>query len=137
MNRFLRSRTLVSQAAGWLFVATLFCDEANLDDLLSGSVVLHDDPEVSATELGACEGTNYPMCCEQQRSVGASAVRPSVPLSPTIVRITMDQDSPSPPANQTHIGFESLPCHEDSPAGSLDNELPTELLYLQFRSLLI
>jgi hypothetical protein len=137
MKRLVRSHTLLSEVVGWFFVAALFCDQANLDDLLSRSVVLHDDDKVYATDLGACEGTNSPKCWEQQRSVGASAVRQSAPLSRTIVRVIIDQDSPSTPAGQIHILVKPLPSLENSPAVSFDNELPTELLYLQFHSLLI
>jgi hypothetical protein len=137
MNQFVKLRKRLFQVMGWCFVATLFCDGANFDDLISGSIVLHEDDEVYATDLRACEGTNFPMSWEQQSSGGASAVRQSIPLSRTTVRIIIDQDSPSPPGGHIHLAYELFPFFTDSSAISFDNDIPTELLYLQFRSLLI
>jgi len=137
MNRFVGSHTLFSEVMGWFFVACLFCDAANLDDLLSRSVVLHDDDEVYASDLDGCEGTNSSMCWEQQRSIGTSAVAQPPPVSRTTVRIIIDQDSPSLPADQYQFVSRPFPFLEDSPAVSSDDELPTALLYLQFHSFLI
>ena len=122
---------------GWCFVVALFCDGANLDDLIAGSIVLHEDDEVYATELGAHGGINFPVSWEHQRSIGASAVRQSAPSSRTTVRIILDQDSPSLATGHVHLGYGLFPLLKDSSPVSFDSELPTELLYLQFRSLLI
>jgi hypothetical protein len=122
---------------GWCFVVTLFCDGANLDDLIAGSIVLHEDDEVYATELGAHGGINFPVPWEQQSSMGASAIQQSAPSSRTTVRIILDQDSPSLATGRAYLAYEPFPFLKDFSPASFDNELPTELLYLQFRSLLI
>ena len=81
MFRLTYSHTLLSQVAEWFFVAVLFCDSANLDDMISGSIVFHDDIEILAADLSASEGADATMYRAEQCSTGATGVRQSTPLS--------------------------------------------------------
>lgn len=137
MNRFVKSQSFVFQLAAWFFVATLFCDAANLDDLFTGSIVLHDDEEVIAANLACPVGSATQMYGAQGIVKGSSGIRESAPLSPAHVRLIIDQDSPSLAAGQILIDFMSRCILENSPAASFESQLPIELRYLRFRSLLI
>ena len=137
MKQFGAAHTLLSEVLVWLFAATLFSDAANLDDFVCDHLVVHDGDEVVVANLGIDYGANAPICWAKGCSTGASGIRQSAPLSPTFVRIIIDQDSPSTAA----VGFlsvsDSLPVREDSPPVSADNQLPVELLHLRYCTLLI
>ena len=135
MRRFVTAHTLLSQVLMWFFIATLFSDEANLDDLVCGHLVLHDGDEV--VHLGMNDGANPPMCWARCCSTGATALRQSLPLSQISVRIILDQDSPSATAVAFQTVSNSLPILEDSPTVSFDHELPVGLLHLRYHRLLI
>jgi hypothetical protein len=137
MNRFVKTDSLLFHIAGWFFIATLFCDGANLDDLLSGSVVLHDDDEVIAADQSPYAGADIPVCRGDYSYAGASAVRQPVHLLRAPVRVIIDQDSPSLAAGRFQIGSATLPLLKDSPEANFECPLPPESLFIRFRSLLI
>jgi len=137
MNRFIKANSLFARAMGWFFAASLFCDGANLDDIFSRSIILHDDEEV----IGACQdsaaGSGTGMFCDHPRSSGETGLQPSAPLTRTPVRVIIDQDSPSLAAEGSETAIEPLPNFEDSPVPSSDVQRAVERLHLRFHSLLI
>lgn len=121
----------------WFFVAALFCDGANLDDLFSDFVVLHDDDEAGATASAAYGWTNGRVCWEQHNTTGTPEVRQSPPFLRSLVRVIIDQDSPSLTADGFHAIFNPLRFLKDSSSDLFFRQLPTELLHIRFHSLLI
>jgi hypothetical protein len=122
---------------GCFFVAALFCDQINLDDLICGCVVLHGEAEVPATVPGLCDGPSVAGCWHRGFSPDALGVRQPVAPSRATIRVIIDQDSPSLPAISSRIVGNVIPFLEDSSAVSFDDELAKEKLYLQSCSLLI
>ncbi len=79
----------------WLFIATVFADGANLDDLFANDYVLHDDQDVLACATSpdamAPPVTDHAGSVPNQTSKHQPAK--GAPASP--VRVVIDQDSPS------------------------------------------
>ncbi len=120
MNKFVQSKSKLFLALIWLFLASMFADGANLDDLLPGFIVVHSD-EDNATQT------------ESELLTPSTAKTPvhshSLPQSPqkkedsqptTPLKIIYDQDSDSlaaapvslaeffvPLAPQTLVKYES------------------------------
>jgi hypothetical protein len=57
MSGFVKSGSVLFQFLSWLFVISLFCDSANLDDLFHGVSVLHDEDEIGAGCAGGGDGS--------------------------------------------------------------------------------
>jgi len=137
MNRFAKSGSLLLQVVTWIFALTLFCDAANLDDLFSGTIVLHDDDEVLAPDVISGGGAAELLCQDNAPSGAAHEIRQSAEFPRTPVRIVVDQDSPSLAADGLSIHVEFLRVPENARAGSPDRQPVAGLLHLRFRSLLI
>ena len=136
-NGVAQPRSLLSTLALWLFIATLVCDAANLDDLLSPGIVLHDDDQIvySGTDLhDASVASNYR---EQLQNDGAFSVRQYSPVPHPFVRVVIDQDSPSLEANVFQASSKVFRFLTGSPSFSTEVLSSTSLLHLLFHSLLI
>jgi hypothetical protein len=72
MFRFVKSGSVLFQFLSWLFVASLFCDGANLDDLFHGVSVLHDDFEIGAGCAGGINGAYSAAIGGHRGSTGAT-----------------------------------------------------------------
>jgi len=139
MNRFATSRSLSFRIVAWLFLAALFCDGANLDDLLPGSVVLHDDADVmSCGVAGPGVGALSQAAGSPVRGASTLTLPVQFPSQMRgLVRVIVDQDSPSLTAMSCE-GVPSWCAAANASAGvSADLRLPTSLLYLRNRSLII
>jgi hypothetical protein len=137
MIRSLIFRSVPFRIAAWFFIATLFCDGANLDDLFRGIVVLHDDDELATVDLVLGCGSTLAFFGARFESSGGSRIEQPGPLFRFSVRVAIDQDSPSLAASELRTICEPLLKPQDSPARTFDNQLPTQLLHLRFHSLLI
>ena len=132
-----RIRSLLSSFATWLFIAALASDSANLDDLFSSGIVLHDDDEI------VCAGADLPAtgvasnCTGQLQTDRVTSLHQISPALHPFVRAIIDQDSPSLAANSVPTPSKIFGLHKDSPMLSDDVDPPTGLLHLLFHSLLI
>ncbi len=139
MNRFVSHRSVFIIALVWVVAILLFADAANLDDLCSGTLVLHDDDEVTApVSIGLSSwadhgGPNRSASLPLSHGEGsASKQQPATP-----VRVIVDQDSPSLAADW-HLGaiFESINAADRVIALRVNPPVRDEL-FLRFCTLLI
>jgi len=137
MNRFVKSGSPLLQAVIWIFAVTLFADAANLDDLCSGTIVLHDDDEVVTPDLLSFDGISDQVWRDFASSGAAHQIRQAAQFPRTPVRIVVDQDSPSLPADALPVAFRSTSLPDDSPAVTPGIQPATEHLHLRFHALLI
>jgi hypothetical protein len=137
MFRFAKSGSAHFQILSWLFVASLFCDGSNLDDLFHGAGVLHDDFDIGAACAGGPDGVS-PVAGRTYHVSGDVTVGTlPAPASPRAIRIVIDQDSPSLESDGLCTIFEPLGSFRDTPGEWSDSLLPSELLHIRFRNLLI
>ncbi len=113
MFKFAKSGSALFQFLSWLFVATLFCDCANLLGLVQGVVPVHDDFDAARTHNGDVSVTG----CAAAGLVVIDQDSPS--LEPQLLRLECESlftplddqievhDAP-PQAGQMHILFRSL-----------------------------
>lgn len=134
---FVKSRSLLFHSAAWFFIATLFCDGSNLDDLFLAGAVLHDDSEIVGAVMGEHDRVTFSGCWELHSTTGLTKVRHSPSLSHPLVRVIIDQDSPSLAADGLLAASEALAFLRESPAASFNKRLPVSHLHLLFHSLLI
>jgi len=137
MSRFVNSNSPLFQIVGWFFVATLFSDGANLDDIFLGSVVLHDDYEVIGADPGACAESSGLTWGVVHESAGISGIRQSVAFLRNPLRVIIDQDSLSLAADRFGNLFQIRCNLDDSPNVPIDCQLSSKPLYIRFCSLLI
>ncbi len=137
MFRYVKTGSAVFQFLSWLFVASLFCDGANLDDLFHGVSVLHDDFEIGAGCAGGIDGSCSAAIGGNHGSTGTTVGTLPAPAPASEVRIVIDQDSPSLEAGGLRIVFEPLASILDTPAKWRESRLPSETLHIRFRHLLI
>ncbi|HUI63937.1 MAG TPA: hypothetical protein VL126_03770 [Bacteroidota bacterium] len=137
MTQFVKSRSLFFYLVAWLFIAALFCDGANLDDLFPGFIVLHDDDDVATADQAASTGDIVLLSQVAHQSQGTCTAGQTIPFSPARYRIILDQDSPSLAAHTFQSVLKDLSLFSESPTLAFDRQLPTELLFLRFHSLLI
>jgi len=136
MNWFARSYTLCSHPAAWLFIVVLMCDQANVIDLFTGSIVLHVDDICFVSNLISAEDATALFGDQHERWRGSSRQRWGSP-SQTPIRLLFDEDSPSIAPLRCQIVVQSSRVPPDSTLVALDDQLPSATLYILFRSLLI
>lgn len=124
----------------WLFIATMFADGANLDDLIPGGVVLHDDEDAVSPPASGSDATNFsssgaaPNRHFSVHLVPQNSRSASQPLS---LRVMVDQDSPSL-APDVHPFFERISAIAGKMQSLLDRAPSgADDLYLRLRTLLI
>jgi hypothetical protein len=83
MNLFVKRRSGLFLFTTWVFLASLFADSANLDDLFSSNYVLHDDDQVCSNTSSSIPQDQYPEA--PQPSKGPEKK----------VQVVIDQDSPA------------------------------------------
>jgi len=127
MNRLRGSRVAVFQVVSWFFVITVFTDAANLDDLLSPSVVLHGDINIAVS--------NVPPRAEP--TPRSSQIQHHVFVQLDVTRFIVDQDSPALAADTVQTTFDLLAFLKGMSIRLPHQEIPAELLYLRNHTLLI
>ena len=136
MNRFAERKSVVFLVLIWAFLAALFADGANLDDLLPGTVVVHSD-EDNATQTEAELLTALP-----SKAPVRSHSLPRLPQKkdenqPTPpLRIIYDQDSDSLAADPVSLAETFVPLPPESPV-AYESATRTNSLYLLNCTLLI
>ena len=82
MNKFVQRGSWLFLLTAWVFLASLFADSANFDDLFSSNYVLLDDDQVCSNASSSIPQDQYP-----------DAPRPSK-VPEKNLQIVVDQDSP-------------------------------------------
>ncbi len=135
MNRFVSAQSILFLVLAWTLTATLFADGANLDDLFSGTIVLHDDDEATAPDAFLAQAAAPQHHAPTAPKHHGSSDSKQVPGTP--VRVIVDQDSPSLAADTrletifeaVHAATSTLMIHRTPPA--------RDALHLQLCTLLI
>ena len=136
MNKFTSNKSIIFLAISWLFIAALFADGANLDDLIPGTVVVHSDEDNDTQtdyDLLVNVISNTPV---RSHSLPQHSQKPETPPPTTPVRIIYDQDSDSLAANPV-LASESFVMLPPEAQVSIDSIKPTHSLYLRNCTLLI
>jgi len=132
-----QSRSPLSTLALWLFIAALVCDAANLDDLLSPGIVLHDDDQIVYSGTDLHDASVASNCTGLRQTDGAFSVRQYSSVRQPFVRVVIDQDSPSLEANVIPASSKVFRFLTDTSAFSIEFLPATGLRHLLFHSLLI
>lgn len=83
MNQFAQKRSWLFLLIAWVFLASLFADSANLDDLFASNYVVHDDDEVCSDASSALPQDQYPGVPQPSKAPERK------------VQFVVDQDSPA------------------------------------------
>ncbi len=116
MNRLALQRSPWWIIASWLIVVTLTADAINLDDLVPGVYVAHDEVEASSlisglsvTRPGVAPARHLPSKFSQTRSRAHNG-------SGKAARIVFDEDSPSEAAKPIEISLHPININPDEQA---------------------
>ena len=136
MNKFTSNKSTVCFVISWLFIAALFADGANLDDLLPGTIVVHSDEDNDSqtdAQLLAHVSNDAPVRSHSlpQHSHSQETPQPTPPL-----RIVYDQDSDSLAASPVLASEASVMLPPEIHV-SVESIQPTHSLYLRNCTLLI
>lgn len=136
MNKFTSNKSTVCIVISWLFIAALFADGANLDDLLPGTIVVHSDEDNDSqtdAQLLAHVSNDAPVRSHSlpQHSHSQETPQPTPPL-----RIVYDQDSDSLAASPVLASEASVMLPPEIHV-SVESIQPTHSLYLRNCTLLI
>jgi hypothetical protein len=123
----------------WVFMAATAVDAANLDDLIPGVMVLHDDEDGLtggglSTALTNEDQSPTPLlpAVPHHNDRHQNRKTPSAPL-----RVIFDQDSPSLAADVDRVAFESIILTPHDPLPSERIPVACEALHLRLCTLLI
>lgn len=136
MNKFSTNKSKIFFALSWLFIAALFADGANIDDLLPGIVVVHSDEDNAAqteAELLTALPAKTPVRSHSLPQYPQKKAD-SQPTSP--LRIIYDQDSDSLAANPVSLAESFIPLPPETPV-EYESASSVHSLYLVNCSLLI
>ena len=137
MNRLVQQRATWWVLASWLVVLSVTADSINLDDLVPGVYVAHD--EVEATSLAPGLSITHPGVLPAQR--GASKVShtrsSSRDRSGVATRIVFDEDSPSEAARPVEITLSPVTLSVDEQSATFQGSGSESPLHLLYCSLLI
>jgi hypothetical protein len=136
MNKFAQSGSKIFLGLIWLFLAALFADGANLDDLFPGIVVVHSDEDNATqteSELLTPLATRTPVHSHSlpQYPQKKEDSQPTPPL-----RIIYDQDSDSLAANPVSLAESFIPLPPETPV-EYESATSVQSLYLLNCTLLI
>jgi len=136
MNRFAERKSVIFVVLIWGFLAALFADGANLDDLLPGTVVIHSD-EDNATQTEADLLTAVPTKGPvRSHSLPRFPHKKEESQPTTPLRIIYDQDSDSLAANPVSLAETFVPLPPESPV-EYESATTVHSLYLLNCTLLI
>jgi hypothetical protein len=136
MNRTAASKSTAKRIVFWLFVLTLFCDAANLADLVSPSPVLHEDL-ILLTSILSLSARSPDVGNAEQWQPHFSRVDRHTYKTLQTGRLVIDQDSPAIPADGAPAAFDLLALLPDVSIRLPQSEIPTDLLHIRHHSLLI
>jgi len=136
MNKFVQSKSKLFLAFIWLFLASMFADGANLDDLLPGFIVVHSDEDNATqteSELLTPSTTKTPV---HSHSLPQSPQKKEDSQPTTPLKIIYDQDSDSLAAAPVSLAESFVPL---SPQTLIEYEstISVHSLYLLNCTLLI
>ena len=117
MNRFVQRRSCLFLVVMWMFVTTVFADAANIDDIFCPTV-LHDDGEVT-------EGAAPPLLSRSDA------------LTPGLLRVIIDQDSPSLPVDVDVLAIISQILPGNDQQASYASPFASGTLHIKLHTLLI
>lgn len=117
----------------WLFIAATFADAANLDDVLSDAVVIHEEQDADVRAAHAAVGTPQ----AQDNAATTPHRHGSRPTPAASVRVVFDQDSPSLAADPTPLEALFAVAPSEKPVTHHISRVPCELRYLRLCTLLI
>jgi hypothetical protein len=136
MNKFTSNKSIIFLAISWLFIAALFADGANLDDLIPGTVVVHSD-EDNDTQTDYDLLVNVPNDTPvHAQSLPQHSPKQETPQPTTTLRIIYDQDSDSLAANPVLASESSVMLPPETQV-AVESIIPTYSLYLRNCTLLI
>ena len=95
MNKFTKNKSKIFFAVCWLFIAAMFSDGANLDDLIPGTIVVHSDEDNDTQtdyDLLVNVHDNSPV---RSQSLPQHPKKQETPQPTTTLRVIYDQDSDS------------------------------------------
>jgi len=124
MNRFVKRKSHLFLFVAWSFAATMFADAANLDDIFSSNYVIHDDDDAWAPPP--------PIPVHDCASPQSQGKTPPAP-----VRLILDQDSPSLPAEYDASSLVAHSLLSREKTVSYVMVFAVDALHIKFRSLLI
>jgi hypothetical protein len=136
MNKFTANKSKIFFAICWLFIAAMFSDGANLDDLIPGTVVVHSDEDNDTQtdyDLLVNVSNDTPV---HAQSLPQHPQKQETPQPTTTLRIIYDQDSDSLAANPV-LASESSVMFPPETQVAIESVIPTYSLYLRNRTLLI
>jgi hypothetical protein len=126
MNRFVQRRSCLFLVVMWMFVTTVFADAANIDDIFCPTV-LHDDGEVTegAAPPPTHMGTHPPLLSRFDA------------LTPGLLRVIIDQDSPSLPVDVDVLALVSQILPGNDQQASYASPFASGTLHIKLHTLLI
>jgi hypothetical protein len=137
MNILIRQRSASFLLIGWCLVAALFADGINLDDLLPGRFVIHDQDD-------AVQASLVPLAAQSTSDAGPGSSgaprvgsKPSETQSLKFLRFVFDEDSPSEPAGPLVSVIVPFTPVAENQAASLSTSTSSSLLHLLHCALLI
>ncbi len=140
MNTIAHSRSPLFLVIGWILLLSSFADGANLDDLLPGAVVMHDDEECLASlpsQFSLPFASPYSSHWQVDHP-GTRASKQTWPASSQkSFRIFTDQDSPSLAADHISSVDRVVTPASDVQQSVYSHTSTDESLFLQHCTLLI
>ncbi len=115
MNQFVSRRSWVYLMLAWILVSALAADAFNLDDLIPGAIVLHDDDDcLSFTQLMTVGNHLQGASSPRHRTVSAKGTQSGTGSGNSHTILAIDEDSPSL-ANDPlgPVPMESVLCADD------------------------
>lgn len=140
MNKLAKTRSPLFILIGWLLLVSSFADGANLDDLVPGTLVVHDTEDGEGyvqPQLRLLGGSDAfsGISAHHSRPITSKESKPSSHQS--ALRVILDQDSPSLAADYVGYAERFATVASDSQPVSTWCIFCNESLYLQYCSLLI
>ncbi len=132
MSRFVSHRSGWSLFASWLIVVALTADAINLDDLVPGVYVAHDEVEASSPAPGFSITRPGVLPAHYKTSRYLQTHARSLGKSGVASRIVFDEDSPSEAAKPIEISLHPIALAGDEQSFFLEGggtESPLHLLH--------
>lgn len=136
VNTVSQTKSKIVLATLWLFIAALFADGANVDDLIPGTVVAHSDEDNASQANSQLLRAVPDVLPIHSHSLPQPLPKQKTPQPKASLRIVYDQDSDSLAANSNLASEAStlFPHQEDF---AICTRLHDEALHLKLCTLLI